>query len=130
LSPALTVMEASLGMPSVNREVFGNSSIELTAVAGAPLEPEALEEALFDDDVLDELLDEVDEVEDVVELPDWVCCSSAWIAAVSAVLVRFNAVWLAMLAKPWDSLVTIEPIALINESVLAIDWSRCCDRFQ
>ena len=59
--------------------------------------------------------------EDDVEPPDCACCSSLWIAAVSAVLVRVNASWLAILARPLDKLVIAELIVEITASLFASD---------
>ena len=55
-----------------------------------------------------------------VELPV-ALCNALCMAAVSWVLVRSSACWLAMLAKPAASLVMAEPITEINASLLARD---------
>jgi len=65
--------------------------------------------------------------EDDVELADWDCCSAFRIAAVSALLARVNASWLAILARPLDKEVIAELIVEITASLFVSD---CCDWFQ
>jgi hypothetical protein len=62
--------------------------------------------------------DEAVESDDV--LP-FCCCSALWIAAVSAVLVRLSAVWLAMLDNPFDSVVEA-PNMLLMKAELKACW--------
>jgi len=66
-------------------------------VAGEPREElaPAAEFEPADDEEPDDPVDDDD-----FELPDWLCCNAAWMAAVRAVLTRLNAVWFAMLARP------------------------------
>src|SRR5580704_11003349 len=101
-------------MRSVDSEVLMVSGTVPVPVAGAPdvLAEEPLDS---DDDALDE---EDDEVSDVP--PDF---STFSIAADNWVLVRFSAVWLAMLAKPLPKLVSAELMALITELVAAVELS-------
>ena len=77
-------------------------------------EPDELEEPVEEEDP-------VELVEDDVELAAWVCCRALWIAAVSALLARVNASWLAMLARPCDSLVIAELIVVITASLFVRD---------
>ena len=88
-------------------------------------EVDELEEVPLDDVPLDDEDDEppsrLDSVLPDEELPS-LCCKAVWMAAVSAVLVRANASWLARLARPEASLVIAEPIADISESLSDNDW--------
>src|SRR5580704_5611250 len=119
LVPSLTVMAPFGGMPSVNSDVpvvSGTVPVPIAGVATAGVEGvDGLE--LDDATALDEPVDD--------ELPVWVCCNSLWIAAVSAVLVRLSAVWLARLARPWVSLVMALPMELIS-AALAVWVCDCC----
>src|SRR5580658_1681471 len=119
LVPSLTVMTPFGGMPSVNSDVPAVSGTVPVPIAGVATAGAAGADALDpDDDVeLEELVGD--------ELPDWVCCNSLWIAAVSAVLVRLSAVWLAMLARPWVRLVMALPMAVIS-AALAVWVCDCC----
>jgi hypothetical protein len=56
--------------------------------------------------------------------------SALWIAAVSWVLTRFKAVWLAMLAIPWAWAVMALPMIVISALFRASDWLSVCARFQ
>ena len=126
LVPSLTVMLPSAGIPRVKSEVAGVSGTVPVPVAAEPVEAELAE--LEEVEELDEL--DVEDVEDgdavdpldddVVELPetDW---SALCTAAVSSVLTRFRAVWLAMLAKPLDKLVSAEPITDMTLSLSVSD---------
>lgn len=127
--PSLTVIALLGGIRSVDSGVLKVRGTVPVPVAREPADDEEPDEF--------EELDEAEELEDVedddpVELAeefepaDWVCCSALWIAAVSAVLVRANASWLAMLDRPLDKLVVAEPIDEISASVLASDWERDC----
>ena len=82
-------------------------------LAEEPLDPEEL-----DDDAVDEDDDEVSDVP-----PDF---STFSIAADNSLLVRFRAVWLAMLAKPLPKLVSAELMALITESLAVLVFSFSC----
>jgi hypothetical protein len=104
LPPALTLIEAPAGMPSVASGVLVLNGAVPTAVAGEADEPELVDEDEPDDE------DAVD-----VEFPDSTFC----IAAVNSELTRLSAVPLAMLAKPLARLTSALPIALINESLAA-----------
>jgi len=114
LLPVPTVMVPPGRIRSVDSEVLMVSGTVPVPVAGAPdvLAEEPLDS---DDDALDE---EDDEVSDVP--PDF---STFSIAADNWVLVRFSAVWLAMLAKPLPKLVSAELMALITELVAAVELS-------
>ncbi len=118
--PSLTVIALFGGIPSVDSGVVAVSGTVPVPVASAPAdveepdELEELEDAEDDDSV--ELAEE-----DEVELPDCTCCSSLWIAAVSALLVRVNASWLDILARPLDKEVIAELIAEITASLFAAD---------
>ncbi len=123
LVPSLTLMVPVVGIPRVNSEVLVVSGIAPVPVAGEPKkweevkkpdgleEPEELElEEDDDEDALEPLDDD--------ELPDE-DCSALCTAVDSSVLTRFNAVWLAMLARPLAKLVMAEPIVVISVSVFA-----------
>ena len=81
----------------------------------------ALEAAeLGEDDEAVELVDV-----DAVELAD-VGFSAPCTAAVSAVLTRSRAVWLAMLARPVASVVDAPNIWLMTAELSACAWLPCC----
>ena len=102
--PALTVTVPPGRIPSDDNEVPVESRAVPIAVAGeagvlAALDP-------------DEVEDPVEPLVEDVELPEGfnTCSTSAeiWL------LVRFKAVWLAMLAKPFAKLVSAWPMTLIR----------------
>ena len=108
-------------IPSIDSEVLAVSGTVPVPVAGAPdvLPEEPLDpEEPADDDAVDEDDDEVSDVP-----PEF---STFSIAAYNSVLVRFRAVWLAMLAKPLPKLVSAELMALITESVAEVVLSSAC----
>jgi len=143
LVPSLTVIVLLPGIPRVNKDVLGDNGTVPVPVAGEAETLDELEElgeaeGLEEFDELEEL-DELDEVEldddeDAVErLDDEVpCtdCSALCTAAVSWLLTRSKAVWLAMLANPLDRLVIAEPITEMSASLCASDWSRAVAWFQ
>jgi hypothetical protein len=117
LVPSLTVIVPLAMMPSADSGVLAVSGAVPVPIAGAAAVAEELalpdvpEEE--DDDVLDD-----DELVLVVplEVPS-IDASALWTAAVSCVLTRFSAVWLARLAKPLESVVDAPNIELMSESV-------------
>jgi hypothetical protein len=114
--PSLTVIALFGGIRRVDSGVLAVSGTVPIPVASEPADEDPDEDE--DDDPLVEELDELEEPEDdPVELADWVCCSSLWIAAVSALLVRVNASWLYILARPLDKLVIAELIVVITASL-------------
>lgn len=125
LVPSLTVTEPFAGIPRVNSEVLGVSGTVPVPTAG---EPDVLEE-LEEFETAEELeeLEDVDpeDDEDAVEALDdelpCTDCSALCTAAVSWLLTRFKAVWLAMLASPLDRLVSAELITEMSESLCASD---------
>ncbi len=106
LGPVPTVIVPPGRMPSVDSEVLVVTRAVPIAVAG---EPEELEVEL---EVVEDPLDPLDD--DEVELPDgFNACSTN---DVISLLTRFNAVLLAMLAKPFAKFVSAWPITLISAS--------------
>jgi hypothetical protein len=97
--PSLTVKLPLVKKPRPNSDVPFVSGTVPVPVAGALTTGAA---AALDEDEADEVVELVDD--DAVELAD-VGFSAPCTAAVSAVLTRVRAVWLAMLAKPVDSVV-------------------------
>ena len=122
--PSLTVKAVFGGIRRVDSGVLAVSGTVPTPVASEPAE-EGPDEDEEEPDELDDL--EEDEDDDPVELAedeepaDWLCCSAFWMAAVRAVLVRDNARWLAMLARPCDKLVIAELMTVITAALLASD---------
>ena len=110
LVPALTVIVPPARMPSVDSGVFADRTTVPVPLAGDP-EVEEPEEA--------EPLPELDDDEPV--LPD----RMLWIAALSCESTRFNAVPLAMLAKPLPKLVSAVLMASMTESVASME--SVCD---
>jgi hypothetical protein len=111
--PALMVIEPPAGIPSVSSEVLVLTDALLVPVAG---ELGALDE-LADPAGL-EMEDEDDPVEalddgNAVSPKD---CRALCTAAESWELTRFKAVSLAMLARPFDKLLSAEAITLMSES--------------
>lgn len=118
--PSLTVIALFGGIRSVDSGVLAVSGTVPVPVASEPAvveEPDELEE--LEDPEDDDPVELVEE--DEVEPPDCACCSSLWIAAVSALLVRVNASWLDILARPFDKEVIAELIAEITASLFAVD---------
>jgi hypothetical protein len=106
LGPVPTVIVPPGSMPSVDSEVLVVTRAVPIAVAG---EPEELEVEL---EVVEDPLDPLDD--DEVELPDgFNACSTS---DVISLLTRFNAVLLAMLARPLAKFVSAWPITLISAS--------------
>jgi hypothetical protein len=145
LVPSLTVNVSVATMPSVSSEVPAVSGAVPVPIAGAPVvlvELDVPDEFALDDgaedDEDDESLDDDAAVllEPVapLEFPS-IDARADCTAAVSWLLTRLSAVWLAMLAKPLDSVVDVPNIALIVESVATDDvelaawfqklWSCC-----
>ncbi len=98
-------------MPDVNGTVP-------VPVAGAATVTVGVEEADVEDDAVEAL-------DDVVELVDE-GLSALCTAAVSAVLTRSKAVWLAMLARPVASVVDAPNIWLMTAALCAWFWLPCC----
>jgi len=90
-------------------------------VAGAATVTVGVEEADVDGDAVDEVeaLDDDDELVDEG-------LSALCTAAVRAVLTRFKAVWLAMLARPVASVVDAPNIWLMTVALCAWVWLFCC----
>lgn len=84
-----------------------------------------LDEELFAELPEEELLEGLAEDEAVALLPelDW---SALCTAAESSVLTRFKAVWLAMLERPLDKLVTASPMTLISAESADVAWAWFC----
>ena len=96
-------------------DVSGTVPVPLAGAAKATAGVEAL-------DVED---DAVEALDDVVELVDE-GLSALCTAAVSAVLTRSKAVWLAMLARPVASVVDAPNIWVMTAELSACDWVPCC----
>jgi hypothetical protein len=140
LVPSLTVNVSVATMPSVNSEVPAVSGTVPVPIAGAPVVlveldvPDEFElEDGEEDDADDEPPDDVEAVllEPVVplELPS-IDARADCTAADSWLLTRLRAVSLAMLAKPADSVVDAPNIALMVESVCAVDDAELAAWFQ
>lgn len=114
LVPSLTVIVPFGGIPRVSSGVFNVSGTVPVPVAGTGLDeferPAELEELELEDEGGDA---------DAVGLLLEDDRSSLCMAAVSWVLTRVNAVWLAMLARPFAWLIIAEPIAEISASLCA-----------
>ena len=113
--PAPTVIVPPDRTPRSDSGVLSESDAVPVAVAGTGDDPEE------DDDEVPELLDEEEPV-----LP----FRSFSMPAVSWELVRFSAVWLAMLARPLPSLVSAADIALMTKSVadIVLLFWFCCQK--
>jgi hypothetical protein len=112
--PALMVIEPPAGIPSVSSEVLVLTDALLVPVAG---ELEALDE-LADPAGL-EMEDEEDDPVEALDDGNAVSpkdCRALCTAAESWELTRFKAVLLAMLARPFDKLLSAEAITLMSES--------------
>jgi hypothetical protein len=118
--PSLTVKLPRVKNPRPSSEVPDVSGTVPVPVAGAAKVTVELEDA-------DELEDEDDAVEalDADELLDE-GLSALCTAAVSAVLTRVKAVWLAMLDRPVDSVVVAPNIWVMTAELSACDWVLCC----
>lgn len=112
LPPALMVMEPPARMPRLASEVSTDNEAVPVAVAGVAAES--------DDD------EDGDVVVGALELPD----KMFWMSDVSSVFTRFNAVELAMLARPLPKLVSAELIAEMTELVADSELSSLCCWFQ
>jgi hypothetical protein len=122
--PSLTVKLPLVKKPRPNSDVPFVSGTVPVPVAGALTTGAA---AALDEDEADEVVELVDD--DAVELAD-VGFSAPCTAAVSAVLTRVRAVWLAMLAKPLDSVVDAPNIWSMTVALSAWAWEVCCDLAQ
>lgn len=124
--PSLTVIALFGGIRRVDSGVLAVSGTVPIPVASEPAEfeePDELEEPDGPEDPEEDGEDDPVELaeEDAVEPPDWDCCNALWMAAVSALLVRVNASWLAIRARPLDKVVIAELITEITASLFASD---------
>jgi hypothetical protein len=104
-----------------------SGTVPVPIAGAATIGAAVLEAAELDDDEAVEVVGLVDE--DAVELAD-VEFSAPCTAAVSAVLTRSRAVWLAMLAKPVVSVLDAPNIWLMTVALSACAWVVCWDLAQ
>ena len=124
--PSLTVKLPLVKKPRPNSDVpFVSGTVPVPVAGAATIGAAVLEAAeLGEDGEAVELVDE-----DAVVLAD-VGFSAPCTAAVSAVLTRSRAVWLAMLAKPVASVVDAPNIWSMTVELSACAWVTCWDRAQ
>jgi len=116
--PSLTVKLPRVKNPRPGSDVPDVSGTVPVPVAGAAKVTAGVEEA----DVVDDAVDEVEVLDD--ELADE-ALSALCTAAVSAVLARSKAVWLAMLARPVASVVDAPNIWLMTVEFCDSVWLFC-----
>jgi hypothetical protein len=123
--PSLTVKLPLVKKPRPNSDVpLVSGTVPVPVAAAATTGAAVLEAAELDDDEAVELVDE-----DAVGLAD-VGLSAPCTAAVSAVLTRSRAVWLAMLAKPVVSVLDAPNIWSMTVALSACAWVVCWDLAQ
>lgn len=118
--PAVTVIVPPERIPRLDSGVLvvtGTVPVPVAGVGEVLDVPEEEEEA---EELAVEPLD--DEELELLEEDCSACCTSAeiWL------LTRFNAVWLAMLARPFTSLVSAVPMVLISDASALDAWLCAC----
>lgn len=121
MAPVPTVIVPPGRIPSVASEVLVVSGTVPVPVAGEP-EPVAVPAGEAVEPELDVELDDVplDPAGDE-ELPDE-DCNTCWTIAEIWLLTRLRAVWLAMLDRPLDRLVSAEAMTLISAASAEEAW--------
>jgi len=138
LVPSVTVTVPLAMMPSVASEVLAVSGAVPVPTAGAAavaLELDVVEELELGDDEEEDDVPEDDELlDELVPLvpldPPPMDARALCTAAVSWVLMRLRAVWLAMLDKPLDNVLDAPNIKLMTALFCAVDAALLAAWFQ
>ena len=125
--PSLTEKLPRVKNPRPSSEVPDVNGTVPVPVAGAAKATAGVEALDVEDDAV-EVVEVVDALDDDELVDDGL--SALCTAAVSAVLTRSRAVWLAMLAKPVASVVDAPNIWLMTAELSVCAWVRCWDLAQ